>query len=225
MAVWISLFLCGLIAWLTGSIPFSLVVARLAKGIDLRQHGSGNVGATNVARTCGAKWGTLALLMDAVKGGLPVWLLPRLFPIPEANFVNAGVLCGVAAILGHMFPVWLEFRGGKGVATALGVVVVLAPAATGIAFLVFLLTFAATRIVSLSSMLGAIAFAIAQFFLFGNALWSAQNWGLGLFSVAVPALIVLRHWPNILRLLRGEEKQLEFRKAKPPENSSRTPAA
>lgn len=207
--------LCTAFSWLLGTIPFSLVIGRLVAGIDLRQHGSGNVGATNVARTLGARWGVLALLLDAAKGAVPVWLLPILFAIPEGAETNMRVLCGVAAVLGHMFPPWLNFRGGKGVATALGVVIVLAPAAMGIALLAFVLTFAVTRIVSLSSILGSIAFAIAQFSLYGDRLWTSTTYGLGLFSIAVPALIVIRHWPNILRLCKGEEKQLQFKKTVP----------
>lgn len=213
MLPWVNMWLCAVIAWLIGSIPFSLVIARLAGGIDLRQHGSGNVGATNVARTLGPKWGLLALLMDAAKGALPVWLLPLLFHVPEGSLMNVRVLCGVAAILGHMFPFWLRFKGGKGVATALGVVMVLAPAAMGCAFLTFVLTFAMFRIVSLSSMVAALVFSIAQMALSGAELWSQKNWGLGAFSIAVPVLIIVRHWPNLVRLWRGEEKQLQFRKA------------
>src|SRR5690606_37197450 len=104
--------------------PFSLLIARWFGGIDLRQHGSGNVGATNVARTLGFKWGLLALLLDALKGLLPTWGLPLLLFEGDVSRDHAQVVAGLAAIVGHMFPCWLGFRGGKGVATALGVVAV-----------------------------------------------------------------------------------------------------
>jgi len=200
-----------LLAWLIGSIPFSLLIARWIGGFDLRTRGSGNVGATNVARTMGTRWGLAALLLDALKGALPVWGLPLLFRIPNESFTLVSVLTGVAAILGHMFPLWLRFRGGKGVATALGVVVVLAPLAMGCALAVFVVTFLISRVVSLSSMAGAVAFTIAQISLHGTELWGAQR-ALGIFSLAVPLLIIVRHWANIGRLWRGEEKPLQIQK-------------
>jgi len=217
MNVWISTILCLLLAWLIGSVPFSLLIARVFGGFDLRTRGSGNVGATNVARTMGAKWGTAALLLDALKGALPVWGLPLLTGIPVELLEQTRVLTGVAAILGHMFPIWLRFRGGKGVATALGVVVILAPQAMGIALLAFLVTFGLSRIVSLSSMTGAIAFAISEFVFFRTELGQPQHLALQIFSIAVPLLIMIRHWPNIMRLCSGEEKQLVFRKTSAPE--------
>jgi glycerol-3-phosphate acyltransferase PlsY len=193
-------------AYFIGSIPFSLLIGRWVGGIDLRQHGSRNVGATNVARTLGLKWGLLALALDALKGLAPVLLLPELLlgsEHPHVDHVRVG--CGVAAICGHMFPCWLGFRGGKGVATALGVVVVLAPWATLAAFAVFAVTFAASRIVSLSSVLASVAFAVAEFALLRDNAFSAGNWSLAVFSLAVPALIIFRHRSNLARLARGEE--------------------
>jgi glycerol-3-phosphate acyltransferase PlsY len=212
----LSLFFSALGAWLIGSIPFSLLVARYGGGIDLRRHGSGNVGATNVARLLGPRWGTLALLLDAAKGAAPTLLLPWIFPSNTTSLANEQVLCGVAAVLGHMFPPWLNFRGGKGVATALGVVTVIAPAATGCAFLIFVLTFATSRIVSLSSILAAIGFAVAEFLIQGRAIWTPHAWGLGVFAIAVPLLILLRHRANMVRLWQGQEPRLQFRGKKPP---------
>lgn len=212
MSEWSSLILSALGSWIAGSIPFSLLIARWAGGIDLRQHGSGNVGATNVARTLGAKWGLVALLCDAAKGILPVLLLPLALPAGESWQTHRIVLCGVAAIVGHMYPPWLGFRGGKGVATALGVAAVLAPWSTLAAFLVFVVTMVAGRIVSLSSMLAALAFAIAQIVRDGSGLWTPQTWSLGAFSVAVPMLIIVRHRANIVRLWQGREPKLQFGK-------------
>ncbi len=193
------------LAYLVGSIPFGYLIARLIKGIDIRQHGSGNIGATNVGRVLGAKWGILALLLDLVKALLPTWLLPLWLVRDPAWTGHVAIACGVAAIIGHMYPCYLWLRGGKGVASALGVVAYLAPLSTAIAFGVFVLTFFAWRIVSLSSMLAAIAFAAAHLVLNADHLWSPSGWSLTLFSLAIPTLIVVRHRSNLVRLWRGEE--------------------
>lgn len=208
----VAIPLALLAAYLVGSIPFSLLIGRWVGGIDLRQHGSRNVGATNVARTLGLKWGLLALTLDAIKGLTPVLLFPDLFvgrdPILTGHL---RVGCGLAAICGHMFPCWLGFRGGKGVATALGVVAVLAPWATLAAFGVFAVTFAASRIVSLSSILSSAGFAVAEFTLLRSDAFSTANWSLSVFSLAVPALIIFRHRSNLVRLARGEEPKFQRR--------------
>ena len=199
-------------AFLIGSIPFSMLVARGIGGIDLRQQGSGNVGATNVARSMGAKWGALALLLDGAKGVGGVLLCPLLFAMSADLTTHQRVLCGIAAVLGHMFTPWLRFRGGKGVATALGAVAVLAPLATLISFGVFALSFALKRIVSLSSIAASVAFPIAQTILQGAELWSPGEWSLGLFSVVVPLLIIVRHHTNIGRLIKGQERPLDLKR-------------
>ena len=210
-------------AYLVGSIPFSLLIARWFGGIDLREHGSGNVGATNVARTLGLRWGLLALLLDALKGLAPTLTLPLLLFGDSGLRGHAEVAAGVAAIVGHMFPCWLGLRGGKGVATALGVVCVLGWQATVASFLVFAATFAVSRIVSLSSMLAAATFAVAELAVLWPAPFSDAFWSRALFALAVPALIVFRHRANISRLLRGEEPRLtrksevEKPKGQPPD--------
>ncbi len=215
--------------YLAGSIPFGLLLARWVGKIDLRQHGSRNIGATNVARTMGLRWGVCVLVLDALKGMLPVLLLPGLFfdkADPVWEHVRVG--CGLAAICGHMFPCWLRFRGGKGVATALGVVAVLAPWATLFAFVAFALTFAASRIVSLSSIVASLVFAAVQFYLFYRLGWEefvTSHWSLGLFSLAVPLLIIIRHRENIKRLTRGEESRFQFRGRAPKEASTSSPGS
>lgn len=215
----------GLTAFLVGSIPASLLLAKRVGGIDLRKEGSGNVGATNVTRLLGWRWGITALLMDAAKGLLPVLLLPQLFGLPPgAASLHLRVLCGLLAIVGHMCPPWLGFRGGKGVATALGVVSVLAPQATLVAFIGFACMFAMTRIVSLSSLTAAVTFAAAQLTYFGGDLWSAGTWSLGVFSVAVPLVIVIKHRSNMIRLMRGEEKPLKFGRRRNAEGEPASPA-
>ncbi len=213
---WTSLLSSGGVAFLIGSIPFSLLIAKFAGGIDLRKHGSGNIGATNVARVMGKRWGFLALLLDAAKGIAPVFLVPLLIKVPESLATHQQVLCGILAVVGHMFPPWLNFQGGKGVATSLGVVTILAPVAMLIAIVVFALSFWWKRIVSLSSILSAIAFPVAQFTLPGNKLWTRHAWSLGLFCVLVPALIIFRHRSNIIRLYKGEEQPLNLRNKTTP---------
>ncbi|HWL09907.1 MAG TPA: glycerol-3-phosphate 1-O-acyltransferase PlsY [Planctomicrobium sp.] len=216
----LQLFLAAAGAAFIGSIPFSLLIGRFFGGIDLRQHGSGNVGATNVARTMGAKWGLMALLLDALKGALPAFFLPLLMTEHSASLFNERTLCGAAAILGHVFPPWLGFQGGKGVATALGVVLVLAPVASGCAFLAFVLTFLAFRIVSLASVIAAITYAITEFALRPDQLWESDSWGLGVFAVAIPLLIIVRHRTNLYRLWHGQEPRLQFRKKPNPETTN-----
>jgi len=208
----LQLGLSAVVAFLIGSIPFSLYIARAVAGIDLRKHGSGNVGATNVARTVGWKWGIAALLLDATKGVLPTLLLPWLMSEPSPALFHERTLCGAAAVMGHMFSPWLGFRGGKGVATALGVVAVLAPVATGCAFLVFVLTFIFSRIVALSSILAAVTYGVAEFLFRGDVLSSREGWGLGVFAVAIPLLIIFRHRSNLVRLWNGQETRLQLRK-------------
>jgi glycerol-3-phosphate acyltransferase PlsY len=182
-------------AYLAGSIPFGVLVARL-KGVDLRQVGSGNIGATNVARALGKGWAIAVLLGDAAKGFVPVWLGRRLgFP------AAAVALAGASAIVGHMFTLFLRGRGGKGVATSLGVALALSPLAALIGFGVYLVLFATTRLSSLGSLLGVWTFSL--FFAFHDAP-PAPLVGL---AVGGAALVTLRHRQNIGRLLRGEEKR------------------
>lgn len=202
------LVIASLIAYAFGSLPFGLLTARFGRGIDIREHGSGNIGATNVARVLGAKWGLGVLLLDALKGMLPVLLVPSLFVDSEAAGIeHLRVVCGIAAIVGHMYPCWLRFRGGKGVATALGVIVPLAPVATLWAVGVFAASFGITRIVSLSSMLASCAFAGSKFWMLQPHPFSSETWSLAVFSLLVPVLIILRHRTNVVRLLRGEESR------------------
>ncbi len=209
-----------LVAYLCGSIPFGLLVVRAVSGIDLRKVGSGNIGATNVGRAVGKKWALIVLFMDALKGAMPTFAGPWLAQQfgAELSPTTAQVMAGSAAIIGHMFPVWLGFRGGKGVATGLGVIAVVSPPATLAAIMAFAITFGLTRIVSLSSLVAAITFGGTQLaFLLPEPLKEDHRVLAG-FASAVPLLVVVRHLGNIARLLRGEEQayKLAEKNLQPP---------
>ena len=213
------------IAYFAGSLPFGLLVARLVKGIDIREHGSRNIGATNVTRVIGLKWGAVCFLLDVLKGSGPVWLLPQLMlSTDDLARDHWRVAAGLLAIIGHMFPIWLGFKGGKGVATALGVVLVLAnPISTAITFGAFAVSFAISRIVSISSIIAALTFAVSQMTVLSPQPFGSATWSLATFSLAVPAMIIIKHRSNIGRLWRGEEHRFEFRK-KSDEKSPPNPA-
>ena len=181
-----------LIAYLLGSVPTGYIVGSLA-GVDVRKAGSGNVGATNVARVVGKRQGIFTLVADAAKGFVPVILALNLGLTPVAT-----AFVGITAFLGHLYPVFLRFRGGKGVATALGVFLGLAPAATVVLMVVFLVVLIATRFVSLSSMVAAASAPIVLWLL----LYPRVSIGMSFF---IAAMIVLRHRENIQRLLSGAE--------------------
>lgn len=225
-----------LLAFLAGSIPFGYLVGRLFGRIDIRQHGSRNIGATNVSRLLGFRFGVLVLVLDLLKGLLPTMYLPGWLGLvgttmqdgapgvgEAVGLAAAGVgagsegnwqaVAGLSAILGHMFPPALAFRGGKGVATALGVVLSLAPQACGVAAGVFVVSLLTMRYMSLASILAAVTFGLVQMWAIPPGKWSANNAGVVLFSVLVPALIVLRHRGNLKRLWQGTEPRFQFRKS------------
>jgi glycerol-3-phosphate acyltransferase PlsY len=209
------------LAYLAGSVPFGYLTGRVVGKIDIRQHGSGNVGATNVGRVLGSRWGLVVLVLDLLKGLVPVAVLPYLFfSAGDAARVHWQVAAGTVAILGHMFPCWLGFRGGKGVATALGVIVCLGGWATVAAAAAFGLSFAIWRIVSLSSILAALSFAACQIVRLWPELFAQNQWSLTVFSLLVPVLIVVRHRGNIARLWRGEEPKYKPGGGPPGEEKS-----
>ena len=203
----VLLLITCVVAFLVGGIPFGYLVGRKILKDDIRNHGSGNIGATNVGRVLGWKWGGLVLFFDALKGLLPTlaaWYAARTWA-PETWHLHIPVAAGICAIIGHMYPVYLNLRGGKGVATALGVVLMLAPAATGIALAVFLVTTLTTKRVALASILAAAGFAIAWLTMNHNHAFTSASSSLTAFSIAVPLLIIWRHRSNIVRLISGTE--------------------
>jgi len=189
-----------LAAFLVGAIPFSFLLARLLGGVDIRRVGSGNIGATNLARTLGIGAGIVGLLLDAAKG-LAAILLSRALAGGEVHRPEIEAIAGTVAVLGHMYPPFLKFRGGKGVATGAGVFGLLAPRALLVAVAVFLLVVIVTRIVSLGSILAAASLPVAA-----HCRGSGREvvWA----SILIGALVIARHRSNLLRIARGSERRL-----------------
>lgn len=184
-------------AYVLGSIPTGLLIAR-ARGVDIRSVGSGNIGATNVARAIGKPWAIFVLLCDALKGFLPVFAGRHLLrDIPDATVA----LAGLAAIVGHMFTVFLRGRGGKGVATSLGVALAISPPAALCGFGLYILAFLVTRLSSVGSLLGMWSFPV-----FATLLGNVARPYIAL-SIGTAVLVTIRHRENIARLLKGEEKR------------------
>lgn len=201
-------------AYLLGAIPFGFLIGK-AHGKDLRLLGSGNIGATNATRMLGKKWGIICLILDVCKGLLPMLLVPLLGLIKqdlESLRLVLWLLVGCAAVLGHIFPVYLKFKGGKGVATSLGIVLGLWPYYTlcglGV-FAIWLVTLLIWKYVSLSSILAAVSFPVLlllSILLIDDARWNlTQLWPLVLMAVLMALLVVLRHRDNIRRLIEGSE--------------------
>lgn len=198
-----------LAGYLAGSLPMGLWIGR-ARGVDLREHGSRNIGATNAGRVLGRKWFYAVFALDFAKALAPA-LVARRCGSGALEPSTFALLVGVAAILGHVFPLFLRFKGGKGVATAAGVFVAVAPMATGAAWLAWLLVFLATRYVSLASLVAALVLPLACFALpavpppvGGDVARPVQ-----VAALLVGLLIIVRHRANIGRLVRGEESRAE----------------
>jgi glycerol-3-phosphate acyltransferase PlsY len=203
--------LACVVAYLIGGIPFGYLLAR-ARGVDILQQGSGNIGATNVSRVLGRRFGLLVFALDFAKGALPaaaaLWIagdVERSWGLATAELV--GVAAGLAAFLGHLFPVYLRFRGGKGVATGAGVVAVLLPGPALGALLVWLAVVCAARTISLASLSAALALCVFRLALVDDPL-SLDNLPLTAFCFLAAALVVLRHRANLVRLWHGNENRL-----------------
>lgn len=195
MTVQIILVAAG---YLIGSIPFGYVYSLWIKGENIREHGSGNIGATNIIREYGWLPGLVTLVLDALKGAAPAgFSFYVLFP----DHIGFGMLVGAAAILGHVFPLYLNFSGGKGVATSAGVFLTLAPGATLVALFVFFIGVGSTRYMSVGSLSGALALPVASLILNGT------GHPLTLGATVLGALVYWRHRENIKRLYRGEENK------------------
>ena len=198
--------LAALASYLSGSVPWALLVTRWRAGVDLRTVGSGNPGATNASRVLGKGWGSAILLLDAAKGAAPTLALPAPLADGGADAGDLAVICGLAAVLGHVFPVWLRFRGGKGVATGLGVAAVLHWPGTLAGLAAFLLTAKLTRLVALASVVAAWTFAAVCVATRPDR-FSTGGWTLSAFALAAAVLITARHAGNFARMARGEESR------------------
>jgi len=206
----IAYLAAGIVAsYLVGSVPFAYVFGRLLRGVDVRRVGSGNVGGTNLMRAAGKRWGALVIALDLGKGacgaGLIAWLFYRNgMPVGYEVF---GVICGAMAVVGHNWPVWLRFHGGKGVAASVGVFFALTPLAAACALGVWFVVLALTRIVSISSMVASLSLT-GWNLLFG----SARAYMIA--GLVLALLIVVMHRSNLVRLLRGTELKVFARAAK-----------
>jgi glycerol-3-phosphate acyltransferase PlsY len=202
---WLTLIGTLALGYLLGSLPWGLWIGKLARGLDVRQHGSGNLGATNVYRVLGPRWGILTLLLDVTKGAVAVWLAPALglagsFP---GGREWCAIAAGAAAIAGHVWTFLASFRGGKGVATLAGVMLALAPLAFAGFVAVFVVTLVLTRYVSLGSVLGALALPVILALTTADGVRSPRF----LLGVVLAVVVVVRHHENLRRLVRGEERR------------------
>jgi len=196
-----------ILAYLLGALPFSILAGKLLKGIDIREYGSGNAGATNTFRVLGKKAGIPVLFLDVLKGFLAVSLAHYSeFGSNTEMFINISLAYGVAAVLGHVFPVYVGFRGGKGVATLLGLMIGAFPQAALLSIAIFSVTLVLSRYVSLSSILAGLVFPVGVYF-FSEVLISTMV----IFSVFVPVLLLVTHQRNIERIFRGEESKLKIK--------------
>lgn len=212
MTIHTVLFLCALGGYLLGSVPFGLVLTRMAGYGDIRKIGSGNIGATNVLRTGRKDLALLTVLLDASKAGIAAFVAASLAPAADYVFLGnmtqvnviAGLIAGSAGVVGHNFPVWLKFKGGKGVASTFGFILATNPQIALLALATWLVCAVITRYSSLSAITAAIATPVYAFFLVEPT--------YTIFYTAIALLVLLRHRANIVRLAKGEESKISFKK-------------
>ncbi|MBT8383405.1 MAG: glycerol-3-phosphate 1-O-acyltransferase PlsY [Ignavibacteria bacterium] len=210
-----------ILSYLVGSIPTSIIISKAARGIDIRNHGSGNAGGTNVMRVLGWKFGILVIMLDALKGAIAVIIIARLFfgPLPFENispfddFTLVQIIAGLAAVVGHIWTVFASFRGGKGIATALGMLIMLVTVEMLIAIGVFALVVLISRYVSLGSIIAAISVPSTLFIRENLLHINIPGYStLFPFIIAVSALVIFTHRKNLVRLINGNENKISFRK-------------
>lgn len=210
-----------ILSYLAGSIPTSIIVTKAAKGIDIRQHGSGNAGGTNVMRVLGWKHGLLVILFDVLKGAFAVVVIARLHygPLPFVNvspfddFTLVQIIAGIAAVIGHVWTIFAGFKGGKGIATALGMLLMLVTIDMLIAIGVFLVVVSISRYVSLGSLMGAISIPISLVLRENVFQEHISGYATLLpFIIFVTVLVIYTHRKNVVRLLNGTENKLSFKK-------------
>jgi acyl-phosphate glycerol 3-phosphate acyltransferase len=214
----VNLAIVILLSYIVGSIPTSIIAAKISRGLDIRQHGSGNAGGTNVLRVLGWKIGLGVILFDLFKGVIATIFVARLFWDPSLPFQNrtpfedftvVQIICGVAAILGHVWTLFAGFRGGKGVATGAGMLLALAPVEFAVAVVIFAAVFSSSRYVSRGSIAGAVAFPLTMFFRENIFRVKIQGYHtLIFFAIGTSLLLIYTHRENIKRLIKGTENKL-----------------
>lgn len=211
------------LSYLVGSIPTSILVSKRVKGIDIRNHGSGNAGGTNVMRVLGWKYGVLVILLDALKGAIAVLVVASLFygnfpfsnQTPFDDFTLVQILAGISAVLGHIWTIFAGFKGGKGIATALGFMLTVATIDMLLAMAVFLLVVSISRYISLGSILAAVSVPVIMFI--RSDVFGATITGYGTilpFAIVLALLVIYTHRANVQRLLNGNENRVSFQKKK-----------
>ncbi|MFC1735046.1 glycerol-3-phosphate 1-O-acyltransferase PlsY [Candidatus Hydrogenedentota bacterium] len=201
----LNLALLILFSYLLGSIPFGFLMGKFAKGVDIREHGSRTIGATNTMRVLGKGFGVTALLLDVMKGVVPVRLFVGLLGTSVVSPEIAAIIAGFSAVVGHNWTVFLRFRGGKGVATSAGVFLGIHPAAVGVTFLVFLVGLAITKMVSVGSMVGGLALPVTLYLFGAPPTYIA-------FGAVAAVFAIWRHRENIRRILQGKENKIGSKK-------------
>jgi glycerol-3-phosphate acyltransferase PlsY len=194
-----------LIAYLIGSIPTSVWISKAIFNIDIRDYGSGNPGATNTFRVLGSKWGSIVMIVDVTKGiiATSLYITMPYYLTDELARTNFMIVLGLASVIGHIFPIWAGFRGGKGDATILGMALAIQPIVALICLLVFLFTLITTRFVSLSSLIAGVAFMVLILFIFNE-----KETMYRLFAIIVALMVIITHQKNISRLLKGTENKV-----------------
>ena len=203
----IDFIVFGCIAYLLGSIPTAVWIGKAKYGVDVREHGSKNAGATNTFRVLGKKPGVVVFSIDVIKGFVAV-MLPFVAGVGDWNseeLIHVKLVCALLAVIGHVLPVFAQFNGGKGVATSLGVIIGVHPAAAGICVALFLIVFIISHFVSLGAIVAATSFPLTIIFFFKtNSVW------LMVFSITLSLAVIYAHRKNIGRLLRGEENRMNL---------------
>jgi len=211
-------FLLIITAYLIGSIPTALLISRKYFGIDIREYGSGNMGATNAFRILGSKFGTIIMVLDVLKGMLAVglfYLLP-FYMSNELERTNFMIALGLSSVIGHIFPVFADFKGGKGVATLLGMILAIQPYVALTCIGVFLIVLFLTRYVSLSSILGAVMLPISVLWI-----WNEDELTYRIFALLVAIMVIITHQKNITRLIKGAENRVPILKYRDRKNKNK----
>jgi len=211
-------FLLIITAYIIGSIPTALIISRKYFGIDIREYGSGNMGATNAFRILGSKFGTIIMVLDVLKGMLAVglfYLLP-FYMSNELERTNFMIALGLSSVIGHIFPVFADFKGGKGVATLLGMILAIQPYVALTCIGVFLIVLFLTRYVSLSSILGAVMLPICVLWI-----WNEDELTYRIFALLVAAMVVITHQKNISRIIKGAENRVPILKFRDRKNKNK----